>query len=247
MFRSFTVTLLIVLMLLSACGTPTDNSTASQPYGSAAATSAAAPVADTPASPQSATTDTAAAQGATTHPAGGAGKQYAAPPKMQIDPNKTYTAVIATTKGKITVELYAKEAPLTVNNFVFLARDGFYRNIKFHRILKNFMDQTGDPLGTGTGGPGYSFKDEPVTRDYTRGTLAMANSGPNTNGSQFFIMNQDYQLAKNYTIFGKVTAGLDTVDAIANTPVTTALGSPDGEPSSPTQDVRINDITITEK
>ncbi|MBA3944020.1 MAG: peptidylprolyl isomerase [Herpetosiphonaceae bacterium] len=244
MFRSFAVTLLVVLILLSACGTPTDNSTASQPYGSAVSTTAPAPVSDTPASPPGAANATPASGGASTDPSSGTKKQYSAPPKMQIDPNKTYMAVIDTTKGKLTVELYAKDAPLTVNNFVFLARDGFYRNVKFHRIMKNFMDQTGDPLGTGTGGPGYNFKDEPVTREYTRGTLAMANSGANTNGSQFFIMNQDYPLDKNYTIFGKVTDGLATVDAIANTPVTAGAG---GEQSSPTEDVRIKDITITEK
>jgi cyclophilin family peptidyl-prolyl cis-trans isomerase len=106
------------------------------------------------------------------------------------------------------------------------------------------MAQTGDPTGTGTGGPGYRFNDEPVKRKYTRGTLAMANAGPNTNGSQFFIMHQDYALQPNYTIFGQVTGGLDVLDKIANTPVT---ASPSGEPSVPTQDVRIQSVTIQEK
>ena len=110
-------------------------------------------------------------------------------------------------KGRHKAELFAKDAPATVNNFVFLAREGFYTNVKFHRIIAGFMVQTGDPTGTGTGGPGYRFKDEPVTRKYSRGTLAMANAGPNTNGSQFFIMHADYALQPNYTIFGQVTVG----------------------------------------
>ncbi len=144
------------------------------------------------------------------------------------------------------MELFAKEAPKTVNNFVFLASDGFYSNVKFHRIIKGFMVQTGDPLGTGTGSPGYRFDDEPVKRDYVRGTVAMANSGKNTNGSQFFIMHADYPLSKDYTIFGQVTgqSSLEVLDKIASTPV-----RPDarGEMSMPTQDVRITGIDITEK
>src|SRR6185369_12057688 len=144
---------------------------------------------------------------------------------------KKYTAVIETTKGTMTAELYPQDAPITVNNFVFLARQGFFENIKFHRIITGFMVQTGDPQGTGMGGPGYSFQDEKVTRDYTRGTLAMANSGPDTNGSQFFIMHADNPLPKQYTIFGKLTDGLDTLDKIANTPVTADAR---GEKSQPT-------------
>jgi cyclophilin family peptidyl-prolyl cis-trans isomerase len=161
---------------------------------------------------------------------------------MTIDPNKTYTASIKTTDGDMTAELYAKDAPVTVNNFVFLAGQHFYDNVKFHRIIKGFMAQTGDPTGTGGGGPGYRFKDEPVTRPYTRGTLAMANAGPNTNGSQFFIMHQDYGLPPNYTIFGKLTSGLDVLDRIANTPVTAGRS---GEKSVPTQDVLIQSITVS--
>ena len=164
---------------------------------------------------------------------------------MVIDPSKHYTATINTTKGTMKAELYANEAPLTVNNFVFLSRDGFYNGIKFHRIIKGFMVQTGDPRGDGTGGPGYEFKDEPVTRDYTRGTLAMANAGPNTNGSQFFIVQKDSPgLQKNYTIFGKLTEGFETLDAIANTPVGPAAN---GDTSAPKEDVHITSITIDEK
>ena len=105
---------------------------------------------------------------------------------------------------------------------MFLAREGFYDGVIFHRIIKGFMVQSGDPEGTGMGGPGYSFADEPVTRDYLPGTLAMANAGPNTNGSQFFIMHQEAGLPKNYTIFGIAVEGQDVVDALANTPVTTS-------------------------
>jgi hypothetical protein len=111
-------------------------------------------------------------------------KQYSTPPKMTIDINKKYTATMHTTKGDIVIELLASEAPVTVNNFIFLARDGFYNSVKFHRVIKGFMIQSGDPKGDGTGGPGYKFDDEPVTRQYLAGTMAMANAGPNTNGSR---------------------------------------------------------------
>lgn len=173
-------------------------------------------------------------------------KQWSSPPPIAIDQNKSYTATIHTTLGDMQVELLAKDAPKTVNNFVFLAKEGFYNNVKFHRIIKGFMAQTGDPTGTGAGGPGYRFEDEKVTRDYKRGTLAMANAGPNTNGSQFFIMHADYPLPKNYTIFGQVTDknSLETLDKIANVPVTT---SSSGERSKPTQDVVITGIDIKEK
>lgn len=172
--------------------------------------------------------------------------QYSAPPAMQIDPQKTYTATLHTTKGEITIELFPGEAPKTVNNFVFLAREGFYDNVKFHRIIRGFMVQTGDPTGTGAGGPGYRFEDERVTRDYDRGIVAMANAGPNTNGSQFFIMHANNALPKNYTIFGQVTdqQSLATLDAIANTPV---RANSRGELSMPTEDVLITSVDITEE
>ncbi len=169
--------------------------------------------------------------------------KYSAAPQMTINTAKKYTATIVTSKGEMTAELYTTDAPKTVNNFVFLARDNFYDGIVFHRIIKDFMSQTGDPTGSGSGGPGYKFADEPVTKKYTKGTLAMANSGPNTNGSQFFIMNADYPLPPNYTIFGKITSGMETVEAIAATPVTR---SPMGENSKPTQQVTITSITIQE-
>lgn len=171
-------------------------------------------------------------------------KRWSTAPAMTIDKNKQYTATLKTSKGAIVVELFAKEAPVTVNNFVFLARQGFYDGVKFHRIIKDFMVQTGDPLGTGSGGPGYSFRDEPVTKPYVRGTLAMANAGPNTNGSQFFIVHHPKGLQPKYTIFGVVQQGLDVLDAIANTPV---QRTPSGEPSQPTETVLIQSVEIAEK
>ena len=173
-------------------------------------------------------------------------KTYSSAPPMTIDQNKTYTATIKTNYGDIVIQLLPKDAPLTVNNFVFLARDGFYDGIKFHRVVKGFMIQGGDPTGTGSGGPGYKFADElPKTLDYTKGTIAMANAGSNTNGSQFFIMLADYSkmLPKNYSIFGKVSSGQDVVDKIGDVPVKMA----NGENSSPTVDVHIDTVTITEK
>ncbi len=170
--------------------------------------------------------------------------QWSEPPKMAIDVNKTYIAIMDTTNGVMKIELSAKENPITVNNFVFLARQDFYNGTKFHRIIKDFMIQGGDPLGNGTGGPGYKFNDEPITRDYERGTIAMANSGPNTNGSQFFIMTKSLPLQKNYVIFGKVMEGLDTLDKIASTPVRT---NPMGELSVPLEDILINNIYISER
>jgi cyclophilin family peptidyl-prolyl cis-trans isomerase len=171
-------------------------------------------------------------------------KQYSNPPAMTIDKTKKYFATVETSKGTMKFELFASETPVAVNNFVFLSKDGFYSGVKFHRIIKGFMVQSGDPKGNGTGDPGYKFKDEPITRDYKRGTLAMANSGANTNGSQFFIMHADYALPKNYVIFGQLVDGLDTLDKIAETPVTT---SPTGEKSLPTENVTINSVSIEEK
>ena len=170
-------------------------------------------------------------------------KQYSAPPEMAIDTTKKYQAVMTTNKGAITFELFASETPNTVNSFVFLSREGFYDGVIFHRIISGFMLQGGDPTGTGTGGPGYKFADEKVTRDYLPGTLAMANSGPNTNGSQFFIICGNTPLPKQYTIFGQATSGLDVVDIIAATPT---RKSPSGEQSSPTEEIRIESVEITE-
>ena len=169
-------------------------------------------------------------------------KQFSAPPPMSIDPSKKYTATIDTSMGTMKADLFPDDAPTTVNNFVFLARQGFYDSVSFHRVINNFMVQTGDPTGTGTGGPGYRFNDEPVKRKYVRGTLAMANAGPNTNGSQFFIIHKDYPLPPNYTIFGQVTDGLDVLDKIATTPTGPGRGGQD----TPRTPVTINSVKIDE-
>jgi cyclophilin family peptidyl-prolyl cis-trans isomerase len=166
-------------------------------------------------------------------------KQYSAAPAMAVDVAKSYTATISTNKGTMVVELFPDEAPQTVNNFVFLAREGFYDGVIFHRVIPNFMIQGGDPTGTGTGGPGYRFNDERVQRKYLRGTLAMANAGRNTNGSQFFVMHNDYPLPPSYTIFGKLLSGEDVLDSIA----TTRTGAQD----RPVEPITINSITIEEK
>lgn len=171
--------------------------------------------------------------------------QYSKPFDNTLDASKTYTASLETNHGTIDVEFFPEDAPNTVNNFVSLAKDGYYDGTPFHRIIKGFMVQGGDPTGTGTGGPGYKFADEAVRKDYEPGTLAMANAGPNTNGSQFFICHVDLKgrLPKNYTIFGKVTNGLDVVDAIANVPV---QRSGSGEPSSPVEPVVLQKVTVNE-
>ena len=194
------------------------------------------PSAAAPATPSAATTAAQQPQEAN--------MQWDAPPAMSIDTEKQYRVTLRTTYGDITVELFPGEVPVTVNNFVFLARQGFYNGVRFHRIIRGFMVQTGDPTGTGRGGPGYRFADEPVTRAYLRGSLAMANAGPNTNGSQFFIMHGDYALPPNYTIFGMLTEGLDVLDAIADSPVSVG---PSGERSQPVEEIVIQSIEVSEE
>ena len=169
-------------------------------------------------------------------------KVYSSMPEMIIDQNKSYTAVIQTSMGDLTVEFFSDTAPVTVNNFVSLSNDGYYDNIIFHRVISGFMIQGGDPSGTGHGEygkfPGYTFEDELNNQQpYEKGILAMANAGPNTNGSQFFIMHVDYPLPYQYTIFGKVTAGLDVIDSIAS--VQTAEGD------KPVEDVVILGVTVS--
>ena len=144
-------------------------------------------------------------------------KQYSSPPAMQIDESKTYAATIQTNRGEIVIDLYADKAPQTVNNFVALARDGFYDGGKFHRVIADFMVQGGDPTGSGRGGPGYRFNDEfhPDLVHDGPGVLSMANAGPNTNGSQFFITHVATNWLDNkHAVFGKVRSGQDVVDAI---------------------------------
>jgi len=174
---------------------------------------------------------------------------YPSPPPMSIDKSKPYNAVVTTSLGTFKIKLLGNDAPVTVNNFVFLANQGFYNGITFHRIMKDFMIQTGDPLGSGIGGPGYKFKDElPNKLTYGPGIVAMANSGPNTNGSQFFICTGDQSKnlnsSPNYTIFGQVVEGIDVVQKIAAVPVGADAR---GEKSKPANNVLIQEITITEQ
>lgn len=165
-------------------------------------------------------------------------------PQTVINQNKTYQAVLKTTQGEIVIALDVVNTPVAANNFVYLALNKFYDNTIFHRIIKGFMIQGGDPKGDGTGGPGYSFPDEPITGEYKRGTVAMANSGPNTNGSQFFIMHADYDLPKSYVIFGQVVSGMETVDKIAEAQVTIGSG---GEQSQPVSPIVVQAVEIIEQ
>ena len=170
-------------------------------------------------------------------------KIYDSQPTMQIDLSKSYTAVIKTNLGDMTVEFFTEDAPNTVNNFISLSKDGYYDNVIFHRVISGFMIQGGDPSGTGHGDygkfPGYEFEDELNNqRPYEKGILAMANRGPNTNGSQFFIMHVDYPLPYSYTIFGQVVDGFDVIDKIASVETDSA--------DKPTTDVVISTVEVTE-
>ena len=170
-------------------------------------------------------------------------KVYDSMPEMNIDISKKYTAVIKTSMGDMSVDFFTEEAPMTVNNFINLSRDGYYDNVIFHRVISGFMIQGGDPSGTGHGEmgkyPGYKFEDELNNqRSYEKGILAMANAGPDTNGSQFFIMHVDYPLPYQYTIFGLVTEGLDIIDKIASVET--------GDGDKPVNDVVIKSVEIKE-
>ena len=170
-----------------------------------------------------------------------AAKQWNSPPEMVIDPSKRYTAKMSTSMGELVIALDAVQAPNTVNNFVFLAREGYYDGVIFHRIIQGFMCQGGDPTGTGRGGPGYKFADElPKPRQYEIGSVAMANAGPNTNGSQFFIVSgpSGVGLPPQYSLFGKVVKGLEVLEQMEK--VKTGPGD------KPVQDLTINSVEITE-
>jgi cyclophilin family peptidyl-prolyl cis-trans isomerase len=169
-------------------------------------------------------------------------KTWSAPPEMSIDVNAAYTADLTTSEGDIQIALDPKQAPMTVNNFVFLAKQGFYDGVTFHRVIPDFVIQGGDPQGTGQGGPGYEFEDElPNAGAYKVGSVAMANAGPNTNGSQFFIIvgAQGAALPPAYSLFGKVTQGQDVADKISTM---AAAGT-----ETPDPPVTIEKVTITEK
>ena len=170
-------------------------------------------------------------------------KVYDSIPEMNIDISKKYSAVIKTSMGDMSIEFFTEDAPLTVNNFINLSRDGYYDNVIFHRVISGFMIQGGDPSGTGHGEmgkfPGYKFEDELNNqRSYDKGILAMANAGPDTNGSQFFIMHVDYPLPYQYTIFGFVTEGLEVIDKIASVET--------GDGDKPINDVVIETIEVKE-
>ena len=170
-------------------------------------------------------------------------KVYDSMPEMNIDISKKYSAVIKTSMGNMSIEFFTEDAPLTVNNFINLSRDGYYDSVIFHRVISGFMIQGGDPSGTGHGEmgkfPGYKFEDELNNqRSYDKGILAMANAGPDTNGSQFFIMHVDYPLPYQYTIFGFVTEGLDVIDKIASVET--------GDGDKPINDVVIETIEVKE-
>ena len=170
---------------------------------------------------------------------------YGAPPPPTIDPTTTYRARIETSCGLIVIELDAARAPATVNNFVFLAREGFYDGLTFHRAIADYIIQTGDPEGDGRGGPGYTFGDEPPDDGYPTGSVAMANAGPDTNGSQFFIVTGTAPLPNSFTRFGRVVRGLDVARAIEGFADTT--GDP-GDPAAgrPTETLYMYRVTIVE-
>lgn len=165
-------------------------------------------------------------------------KQWSQPPSLIIDEDKEYSAILHTEKGDIKIKLFADKTPMTVNNFVFLAREGFYDNTIFHRVISDFMAQGGDPTGTGRGGPGYKFADEirPDLRHDKAGILSMANAGKNTNGSQFFITHRATPwLDGQHSVFGEVTEGMDVLMAI-----------PPRDPNSNDPAVKLNSVEIIE-
>lgn len=206
---SFSV-LAIMIVIMAACGPAPTNAPTATPGSEARPTPVTAAKPTQPPAAQAAPTTEKKETPVTI-------KQWAQPPAMLIDPQKHYTAVFKTEKGDITVELFADKVPNTVNNFVFLAREGFYDNTTFHRVIQGFMAQGGDPTGTGRGGPGYRFADEfhPALKHDSAGILSMANAGPNTNGSQFFItFGPTPHLDGKHAVFGKVVGGMDVLKSI---------------------------------
>jgi cyclophilin family peptidyl-prolyl cis-trans isomerase len=224
--------LLLGASLLGACG-KADKPQAASPTASPVESSTASPAVSPEVSPA------------------GNSLTWSAPPEMAIDPSKQYEAVFETSEGSFTLELFAADAPGTVNNFVFLSRQHYYDGVTFHRIIETFMIQGGDPTGKGSGGPGYTIKDElNGPHKYEPGIVAMANSGPDSGGSQFFICtgedSRNLNSYPDYAIFGKVSSGMDIVTKIAKAPVVMNPGSPDRSPSKPEQPIVINSIEIKE-
>jgi len=220
------------LIVLTACGSSSSSSSSSGATTATGTQSGSSSAAAVPTVPAGTCIHTAPATAAKP-------KTYAAAPAMTINAAKTYTATLATSCGTIVMNLLPKQAPVTVNNFVYLADQGFYNGLTFHRVIPGFVIQGGDPKGDGTGGPGYQFKDELPKTTYTLGDVAMANAGPNTNGSQFFIVqgSQAVSLQLNYSRFGHVTTGQNVVNLIANVPANATTGKP-------TQPVWIYSVTV---
>jgi cyclophilin family peptidyl-prolyl cis-trans isomerase len=251
MKRILIVTLILAALVLSACSTPSMTTT---PASSSAPTAKPTPILTTTSTPSTTSKPptTTATTNATTSSAASptsAVKQWSKPPAMQIDTSKSYSATVDTSLGTFKIQLFANETPKTVNNFVFLSEQNFYNNVIFHRIIKTFMIQTGDPTGTGRGGPGYKFNDElPPKHSYDPGIVAMANAGSNTQGSQFFICTgadaKNLNNMPNYTQFGQVVEGMDIVQKVASVQV--GPGNP-GENSRPVNPPFIKTITITEQ
>jgi cyclophilin family peptidyl-prolyl cis-trans isomerase len=225
------VLLLASLLVLAACGGDDDGGAATSPASSA---------------PAEVVTNFAGDECSAREPDPAAEPgTYPAPPPLTIDPEASYTAVLDTSCGTIEIALDAEQAPETVNNFVFLAREGFYDGLTFHRVVTGFVVQGGDPEGDGRGGPGYTFADELPDDGYPPGSVAMANSGPDTNGSQFFIVTGEAPLPNAYSRFGSVTEGLDVARAIE------AFADPEADPGdpaaqTPASPVYIYSITIRE-
>jgi peptidylprolyl isomerase len=242
------VTILGVALSVSACSHSSDTATNNQP--AAAGNTAVVPLTNPADQTSNNASGQTAAAPATTTPAN---TTTMPSPDQQADLTKTYSqAVLKTNFGDITLKFYASDSPITVNNFLNLAQAGFYNGTKFHRVIKGFMIQGGDPLtkGTdtslyGTGGPGYQFKDEYNNHTLVTGTLAMANAGTDTNGSQFFIVTSptELNLQGHYTIFGQVASGLDVVTKIENVAVGPNPSNP-SEVSAPTQDVIVNSVEL---
>ena len=235
----FLATGAVLVLAASACGGGDKETSKATPANTAAG---ATPAANTPAGTKPAAASTLPARSGdfASLCQKSSEKQFSPPPTI-IDPSRSYTAVIKTENGDITVELYPDLAPFTVNSFVFLACKGFYDGVTWHRVIENFMAQTGDPTGTGRGGPGYTIPDEFSSRPFEEGTLGMAKTAaPNSGGSQFFICYEP-QTALNgkYTVFGKVTDGLDVLGKI--TP-----RDPASDPNLPPGD-KLLEITVTEK
>lgn len=232
------ITLTAIVLAASSCGSSSKDTSKASPKPKSKATSTAS------AAGGGGSTSAASTSNGGCDKAPASTMQFKAEPSMTVKPADKLTATITTSMGVMVADILPKSAPHAANNFVFLARKGFYHCLKFHRIIKGFMVQTGDPQGTGTGGPGYAIPDDTKSDAIQIGSLAMANAGPNTGGSQFFIVQGDQgtSLPPSYPVFGKVTSGLDVLDKIANAPV---HNSDQGEPSAPSSPVYLIDVKIS--